>query len=61
MFGGHKIISLCISKLNDERNYKFTEALNYAAVEKDYRLFIRPVRIYTGTLSTKKVKFLFLN
>lgn len=40
MFGGHKIISLCISRLNDERNYKFTEALNNAAVEKDYRLFV---------------------
>ncbi|MDO4317013.1 MAG: GGDEF domain-containing protein [Lachnospiraceae bacterium] len=40
MLGGHKIISVCISKLNDERNYQFIESLNAAAVERDFRLFL---------------------
>lgn len=40
MFGGHKIISLCISRLNDERNYKFIESINAAAVKRDLRIFI---------------------
>lgn len=40
MFGGHKIISLCISRLNDERNFKFIQALNSAILESDFRLFI---------------------
>ncbi|MGN1100671.1 MAG: substrate-binding domain-containing protein, partial [Huintestinicola sp.] len=40
MYNGYKIISLCISKAGDERNFEFIEALNKAAVSCGFRLFI---------------------
>ncbi len=40
MYKGHKIIALCISKTGDERNFEFINALNLAAVERGFRLFI---------------------
>ncbi len=40
MYNGHKIIALCISKTGDERNFEFINALNLAAVERGFRLFI---------------------
>lgn len=40
MYNGYKIISLCISKAGDERNFEFIESLNKAAVSRGFRLFI---------------------
>lgn len=40
MYNGYKIISLCISKAGDERNFEFMESLNKAAVNSGFRLFI---------------------
>lgn len=40
MLYGYKIIALCISRLNDERNFNFTKAVNDAALSHGYRLFV---------------------
>lgn len=40
MLFGYKIIALCISRLNDIRNFEFTQALNNALTNQGYRLFI---------------------
>lgn len=40
MFLGYKIIALCISRMNDERNFEFTKALNDAAACSGFRLFV---------------------
>ena len=40
MFLGYKIVALCISRVNDERNFEFTKALNDALTAKGFRLFV---------------------
>lgn len=40
MYNGYKIIALCISKASDERNFEFIEALNKAATERGFRIFV---------------------
>lgn len=40
MYNGCKILALCISKAGDERNFEFIDALNKAAVDSGFRLFI---------------------
>lgn len=40
MLFGYKIIALCISRLNDARNFEFTKAVNDAALSHGYRLFV---------------------
>lgn len=40
MFNGHKIIALCITKINDEKNVDLIYALNTAALKLGYRIFI---------------------
>ncbi len=40
MYEGHKIIALCISRANSERNLEFIQALNKACIENKSRLFI---------------------
>lgn len=61
MYNGFRIISLCISKAGDERNFQFIKNFNDAAVKSGYRLFIYQTcsDLYWKTISEEGDKSVF--
>ena len=61
MIGNVRIIAVCMCKVYDERNYNFISALNRAAVENNYRLFVYHTcsDLYWKTLSEKGEQAVF--